>query len=97
MLHLIFQSPFDSVLLQRIAGSDDVVFLENATFQLNKQGLLNTELQKILKNGTHLYVLGIELETRGIQADELDSGIKVIDYSGLVELTEKNKLIRTWN
>jgi len=34
-----------------------------------------------------------ELTTRGIDVDE---SVSVIDYAGLVKLTEKNKIIKTW-
>jgi tRNA 2-thiouridine synthesizing protein B len=97
MLHLIFQSTVDSALLQRIDSGDDVVFLENAVFRVIKQGLSSVELQSLLKNRVYLYVLDIELETRGINAAELVSGIEIIDYPGLVGLTEKNRVIRTWS
>jgi len=97
MLHLIFQSTVDNALLQRIDSGDDVVFLENAVFRVIKQGLSSVELQPLLKNRVYLYVLDIELETRGINAEELVSGIEIIDYPGLVGLTEKNRVIRTWS
>ncbi len=96
MLHLISQA-FDKALLQRIEGLDDVIFLENAIFQLNKNAALNVELDQMLNNRVHLYVLEVELETRGIKVDELVLGIEVIDYSRFVELTESNKVINRWN
>ncbi len=97
MLHLIFQSSFDSALLQRIEAGDDVIFLENAIFRVVKQGFLATKLQALLKNRVYLHVLHVELETRGVTAEELVSGIKIIDYPDLVKLTEKNRVIKTWN
>ena len=97
MLHLISQSFLDDSVLHRIdSGGDDVVFLESAVFRVNKRSELNTELQQLLQNNVHLYVLNSELETRGIEEDELVLGIEVINYSGLVKLTEKNKVIKTW-
>ena len=97
MLHLIYQSPIDSSVIQRIESGDDVVFFENAVFRVNKAGLQNAELEQMLANNVHLYVLSDELVIRGVNVDELVLGIEVIDYSGLVTLTEKNKIIRTWN
>ena len=97
MLHLIFQSTVDSALLQRIDSGDDVVFLENAVFRVIKQGLSSVELQSLVKDRIYLHVLDVELETRGIDKKELIAGIEVIDYTGLVRLTEKNKVVRTWN
>ena len=97
MLHLIYQSPFEHSVIQRIESGDDVVFFENAVFRINKGRLQNTELEQMLANNVHLYVLCDELAIRGVNTDELVLGIAVIDYSGLVALTEKNKIIRTWN
>lgn len=97
MLHLIFQSPIEDSVLQRIDSGDDVVFYENSIFQINKEGMLNTEIQQLLKRNVAIHVLREELETRGICVDELVTGIEVIDYPGLVHLTQKNKLVRTWN
>ncbi len=97
MLHLISQSSIDLSLLQRIDSGDDVVFLENAVFCLNKGSLLSAELKVLLKNNVFLYVLSDELNTRGVSVDELVAGVEVIDYSGLVKLTEKNKLVKSWN
>jgi len=97
MLHLIFQSSIDSALLQRIDSGDDVVFFENACYRLLKNAVLKSELQQLLENRVYLHVLAIELETRGIDVEEIVSGIKVVDSSDLVELTEKNKVIRTWS
>ena len=97
MLHLIYQSPVEDSVIQRIESGDDVVFFENAVFRVNKKSLQSTELEQMLVNNVHLYVLSDELVIRGVNTDELVLGIAVIDYSGLVTLTEKNKIIRTWN
>lgn len=97
MLHLIFQSSIDSALLQRIDSGDDVVFFENACYRLLKNAVLNTELQQLLENRVYLYVLTNELATRGIDIEEIVSGVKVINSPGLLELTENNKVIRTWS
>lgn len=97
MLHLIFQSPIKDSVLQRIDKDDHVVFYENAVFQLNKASSISDQLQKMIENNVLFYVLSAELETRGFNSNDLISGIKAIDYSDLVKLTENNKVIRTWN
>lgn len=96
MLHLIFQSTFDDSLLQRI-DSDDVVFLENSIFRLINGSALTEKLQEMRQRNIQLYVLKSDLETRGIDASQLATDFIIIDYPGLVELTEKNKVIRTWS
>ena len=96
MLHLIFQSPIEMVILERIDPGDDVVFLENAVLRLLQKGYLNEALTQLLKRSC-LYVLSDDLVVRGIATDELVTGLEVIDYSGLVALTVKNPVIQSWS
>ncbi len=97
MIHLVFHSLNDNILFQRIGSGDDVVFFENSIFSLTKDGVLNKDLQGLLKNNVRLYSLLEDIETRGLSENELVTGVQMIDYSELVILTEKNKLIRTWS
>ena len=96
MLHLIFQSPIDKAILERIDSGDDVVFLENAVLRILKKGSLCGVLMQLL-NVNRLYVLGDDIEARGIVISELVSGIEVIDYAELVNLTVKNPVIQSWS
>ena len=96
MLHLIFQSPIDIAILERIDSGDDVVFLENSVLRILQKGSLNDSLIQLLKQ-SRLYVLVDDIEIRGIEADELVNGIEVIDYPELVSLTVKNPLIQSWS
>lgn len=95
MLHLIFQSPIDMAILERIDSGDDVVFLENSVMRILKNGCLSDTLMQLLKQN-RLYVLADDIVVRGINADELVNGIEVIDYSELVKLTVKNPVIQSW-
>ena len=96
MLHLIFQSPIDIAILERIDSGDVVVFLENAVLRV----ILNSDLsdrltQQLGRN--RLYVLSDDIAVRGIAPNELVKGIEVIDYAGLVELTVNNPVIQSWS
>ena len=95
MLHLIFQSPIDIAILERIDSGDDVVFLESSVLRILQKGSLSDILMQLLKHN-RLYVLADDIEVRGIVADELVNGIEVIDYSELVRLTVKNPVIQSW-
>ena len=96
MLHLIFQSPIDIAILERIDSEDDVVFLENSVLRILKKGSLCDILTQLLERN-RLCVLADDIEVRGIVTDELVKGIEVIDYSELVSLTVKNPLIQSWS
>jgi len=95
MLHLIFQSPIDIAILERIDSGDDVVFFENSVMRILKNGCFSDTLMQLLKQN-RLYVLADDIVVRGINADELVNGIEVIDYSELVKLTVKNLVIQSW-
>tara|TARA_B100000029_G_scaffold502956_1_gene579099 strand:- start:1283 stop:1498 length:216 start_codon:yes stop_codon:yes gene_type:complete len=43
-----------------------------------------------------IYVLGPDIDARGIEADKLISGIKRIDYDGFVELAVRNQKVQSW-
>lgn len=96
MLHLVFKSPIDVVLFERIASDDAIVFLENAALDLLAAGKLASAIKKYLP--THsMYVISEDMVARGIQPEELVSGLQVIDYPGLVELTVKHNPIQSWS
>jgi tRNA 2-thiouridine synthesizing protein B len=96
VLHLVFQSPIEIAVLERIEAGDVVVFLENAVLRILRNGLLSTSLTQLL--GTNrLCVLSEDMAVRGIAADELVEGIDIIDYAGLVELAVNNHVIQSWS
>ena len=97
MLHLITHTLIDSTTLQRIAVGDDVILLENAVFSVNQGHFLTAELEQLISDQINLFVLIEELETRGLNPNQLMTGIQVIDYDYFVQLTEQNAIIKSWN
>lgn len=95
MLHLIFQSPIETAVLERIEPGDAVVFIGNAVMTLLSGGALAERLAAMVKNRP-LYALSDDAVMRGIAYDALVAGIDVIDYSGLVALTLEHKVIQSW-
>jgi tRNA 2-thiouridine synthesizing protein B len=95
MLHLIFQSPIEAAIWERIDSNDIVVFLENAVLKiLQNSSVSNTLIKKI--SSTRFCVLSDDIAVRGIAPNELVEGIEIIDYAGLVELTVNNPTIQSW-
>lgn len=95
MLHFIFQSPIETAILERIDSGDIVVFLENAVLRVLQNSSISDTLTHQLSNN-RLCVLSDDIAIRGITLDELISGLEVIDYAGLVELTVNNPVIQSW-
>ncbi|MFI3157985.1 MAG: sulfurtransferase complex subunit TusB [Methylococcaceae bacterium] len=98
MLHLIFQSPIDPAVLERIDSGDIVVFLENAVLRVLQNSGMSDISDTLARNISinRFYVLSDDIAVRGIVADELIKGLEVIDYFGLVELTVNNPVIQSW-
>lgn len=95
MLHLIFQSPVELAILDRMATGDAAVFLENAVLSILQKGQLADVISQKL-NSNRLYVLSEDMAVRGIDITELVLGLEVIDYPGLVNLSVENRLIQSW-
>ena len=95
MLHLIFQSPIDNAVLERMASGDVAVFLDSAVLGvLQHDKMAQTLANKLTSN--RLYVLSEDMAVRGILESELVAGLQPIDYSGLVKLSVENPLIQSW-
>jgi sulfur relay protein TusB/DsrH len=95
MLHLIFQAPVDIAILDRMDSGDVAVFLESAVLGVLQEGKLSGLLTDKL-NSNRLYVLSEDMAVRGVLASELVTGLEVIDYPELVNLTVENPLIQSW-
>ena len=96
MLHLIFQSPIEAAVLERVDSGDVVVFLENAVLRVIQNSDISDMLTQQLSSN-RLCVLSDDIAVRGIVPNELVKGIEVIDYAGLVELTANNPVIQSWS
>ena len=95
MLHLIFQSPIDTAVLERTETGDAVVFIGNSVVMTLRQGVLAERLATLTQSRL-LYVLSDDIVMRGIAHEALVAGVDVIDYSGLVALTLEHKVIQSW-
>lgn len=95
MLHLIFQSPVEVAILERIEIGDAVVFIGDSVVVTLEQGMLAEKLAALAVSRA-LHVMADDIVMRGIAPDRLVSGIEMVDYSGLVALTIKHKVIQSW-
>jgi tRNA 2-thiouridine synthesizing protein B len=95
MLHLIFQSPIESAVLERMASGDFAVFLESAVLGVLQKAKLADALGNKLRTN-QMYVLSDDMVIRGVLPSELVIGLEVIDYPGLVKLAVENPLIQSW-
>ena len=96
MLHLIFQSPIDEAVLERMAAGDVAVFMESAVLGVLRNSKMAGALADKL-NSNRLCVLSEDMVARGILETEIVPGLEAIDYPALVKLTVENPLITSWS
>jgi len=95
MLHLITQSPVELSLFNRIAADDTLLFIRSAVFVVISGHALNEQLNSLLKQN-QLCVLTTDLLARGILAEQVLSGIEIIDYAEFVDLTLQHSVVHSW-
>lgn len=96
MLHLVSLSPLPQEVIERMAFEDDVVLQQGTIWSALSGHAENTKVSQLTVKGCRVYVLRELLEVNGIEASQVFSGVNIIDYPGLVELTVKNPVIHTW-
>ena len=99
MLHTINKSPFERnsldacIRLAKKGGS--VLFIEDGIYGAMKGSSKSGAVSDAMKN-LSFYVLGPDLKARGIGEDKLIEGIKVVDYSGFVDLVTEHDATQAW-
>ena len=96
MLHLLSLAVLPQEIIERIGAGDDVVLQQNMVWTVLQDHADNAKLLQLLTNGSQVYVLQDMLAVQGIENSAVLTGVKIIDYPGLVELTVKNPVIHTW-
>lgn len=93
MLHTINKSPFMSsnleTVIRLVQSGDSILFLEDGVYAAQAGTKVQEKINDLKKNAS-LYVLGPDLEARGIS--KLIDGVTTVDYDGFVQLTEENKV-----
>jgi len=99
ILHTINKSPFDKNSLEscvRLAAKGgSVIFIEDGVYGAMK-GTAKSAVVEGASGDLSFYVLGPDLKARGIDESKLIDGVKVVDYSGFVNLTVENDKVQAW-
>jgi len=99
ILHTVNKSPFEknslsSCLSHALEGSS-VLLMEDGVYGV----LDNTSSSSDVTNAMQriaIYVLKPDLEARGINEEKIISGVKLIDYSGFVNLAVEHNAVQAW-
>ena len=94
MLHTINKSPFEkdslTTCLRYAEDGASILFIEDAVYASTK----GTEFEKIIQDHQEnitFYVLGPDLEARGLDNSNLTNSIEIVDYKGFVTLVADNE------
>ena len=82
-------------LLPVLARGDSVLLMQEAVW-LALDGVAIAPARLGLPDRVSVYVLGADLQARGLSARALNLGIQQIDDHGWVELSERHQRVLTW-
>lgn len=95
MLHLVFESLPEPIVLERVDKGDVVVFIGMSVQRLISQAF--KAKIKGLSNEIKLYALQDALLIHGIHRPEFPDNIEIIGYPDLIRLTTVNEVIHSWS
>jgi len=99
MLHTVNKSPFERNSLEscvRLAVKGSSILLTEDGVYGALKGTEKSSVITNAKDNFSFYALGPDLEARGIGSDKLIDGIKVVDYSGFVDLVTDSSATQAW-
>jgi tRNA 2-thiouridine synthesizing protein B len=98
-LHTINKSPFDrnsfGSCMRVISDNDAILFIEDGVYAATS-GTSFSDAVKAATNSHTVYVLGPDLNARGMSDDGIVDGINVVDYEGFVDLVAEHDKTNSW-
>lgn len=99
ILHTVNKSPFERTSLQsclRVArGGSGVLFIEDGVIAALDGGDISATVAEAAGDKS-IYVLGPDLDARGLGDSKLVDGVKVVDYAGFVDLALEYHTVQAW-
>lgn len=99
MLHIVNKSPFERNALESALGhaleGDSILLIEDAAVGAIKGSQFADTIASALSDKS-VYVLGGDLNARGINDDRIIDGIKIVDYTGFVDLVAECDKTQSW-
>lgn len=99
MLHIVNKSPFEKSSLEsclRLAlPGDAILLIEDAVVAATKSTSIAESLVDALQTRS-IFVLAEDLAARGIDTERLLEGIRLVDYSGFVDLVASHDVNQSW-
>jgi tRNA 2-thiouridine synthesizing protein B len=99
MLHTVNKSPLDRTALESAINhatkGSAVLMIEDGIYGAMK-GTVKSDMVVNAMKDISFYVLGPDLKARGIDASRVIDGVKVIDYTGFVDLVAEHDNTQSW-
>ena len=98
MLHTVNKSPFErntlESCLKHAKKGAAILLIEDGVYGALKGTTMTKKVEEAMKK-VSIYALYPDIEARGMQDRALD-GIKLIDYSGFVDLAAAHNTVQSW-
>lgn len=98
-LHMVNKSPFEKNAMNSALGhalsGDAVLLLEDGVYGAIKGTKIADEVAR-LGGDVKVYVLGPDLNARGLGNGRLLDGITIVDYPGFVDLVTTHARTQAW-
>ncbi|NOZ53220.1 MAG: sulfurtransferase complex subunit TusB [Gammaproteobacteria bacterium] len=99
LIHTVNKSPFDrntlDSCLRLAAKGSSVLLIEDGVYGAIK-GTEKSDLVTNAMSSIAFYVLGPDLQARGVSSDKLISGIKIVGYGDFVDLVAQHSATQAW-
>ena len=99
MIHTVNKSPFernslDSCLRLSLKGSP-ILLIEDGVYAATVSTTVSDKIATASKDHP-MFVLGPDLQARGIAEDKIMEGITVVGYDGFVDLVVEHGTVQSW-
>ena len=99
MLHTVNKSPLDRTALEscikHATSGSAILLIEDGIYGAmkgtHKSGMVANAMKDV-----SFYVMGPDLKARGINESQVIDGIKIVDYSGFVDLAAEHDKTQSW-
>ena len=98
-LHTVNKSPLERNALESAVAhatkGSAILMIEDGIYGAMK-GTIKSSLVTDAMGDISFYVLGADLRARGISESQIIDGVKVVDYSGFVDLVAEYDTTQSW-